>query len=365
MIFSCTNCDNNWRYPIKICLFCGHEVKSKKTQPMKVRDVTRVDVPSIGHERVPYYNLLLEDKDGNLFLRKQLKPARVGDDFTEETSRKQEMHIGIVGTGIMATGLTTLLLQYDYPLTVIGRTKESLQKCKQQTNNFLLKSFEENEVMRRLDNCNFSVKMSDLNASALVIESVAEELTIKHEILKKIEKSCRPETIIATNTSSFSISELASVLDFPENFLGLHFFNPVIKMQLIEIVKGEKTSPDTISMARKFAEDIGKSPVTVKDNPCFIVNRILMPFLNEAAKVCDEGVASVEDIDKAAVLGLNHPIGPLALIDLIGVDIFVNILNNMQRMLGDDYQPSAKAVALLQDGDIGRKTGKGFYDYNN
>ena len=363
MIFACSSCDKRWRYPLKICLFCGHEVKEQKLHAMIVRAVTRVDVPSSGHERVPYYNLLLEDNDGKFFLRKQLKRAVVGEKFIKETARKQSLTIGIVGTGIMATGLASLLLQYDYPLVVAGRSHASLEKCKGQIRKVLLKGFDEEEVTRRMDSGIFVLGLDALAKADLIIESIAEELTAKHDILRQIENICSSKAIIATNTSSFSITELAEVLENPERFLGLHFFNPVARMQLVEVVKGEKTAPETMAKGKKFAEDLGKSPVAVNDNPCFIVNRILMPFLNEAAKVYDEGVASVEDIDKAAVLGLNHPIGPLALIDLIGVDIFVNILGNLERMLGDGYEPAKKALLLFKDGAVGRKAGKGFYLY--
>lgn len=363
MIFACSNCENRWRYPIKICLFCGHAVKKQKAGVMTVRAVTRVDVPSSGHEKVPYYNLLLEDKDGKLFLRKQLKKAVVGQEFVEETARKQSLAVGIVGTGVMATGLASLLLQYDYPLVVTGRSHASLEQCKGRIRTFLLKGFDEEEVNRRMESCTFVVGLDALAEADLIIESIAEELTAKHDILRQIEKICSAKTIIATNTSSFSITELAAVLEHPERFLGLHFFNPVARMQLVEVVKGKNTSPETMKQGKQFAEDLGKSPVAVNDSPCFIVNRILMPFLNEAVKVYDEGVASVEDIDKAAVLGLNHPIGPLALIDLIGVDIFVNIMGNLERMLGDGYEPASKALSLLKDGEVGRKAGKGFYLY--
>ncbi len=363
MIFACSNCENSWRYPIKICLFCGHEVKKQKAHLMTVRAVTRVDVPSSGHERVPYYNLLLEDDEGKLFLRKQLKKVSIGQEFVEETAQKQSLTIGIVGTGIMATGLASLLLQYDYPLIVTGRSHASLEKCKGQIRKFLLKGFDEEEVNRRMDSGIFVLGLDALAKADLIIESIAEELTAKHEILRQVEQVCSDKAMIATNTSSFSITELAAVLDHPERFLGLHFFNPVARMQLVEVVKGKNTAVETMEKGKKFAEDVGKSPVAVIDNPCFIVNRVLMPFLNEAAKVYDEGVASVEDIDKAAVLGLNHPIGPLALIDLIGVDIFVNILGNLERMLGDGYEPAKKALALFKDGAVGRKAGKGFYSY--
>ena len=363
MIFQCTNCKRSWRYPIKICLFCGHKVKKQKILPMTVRTVTKVDVPSSGHEQVPYFNVLLENNEGKLFLTKQLKKAEIGSKFIENTAAKQSFKIGIVGTGIMGTGLASLFLQYDYPLVVIGRSKLSLSKCKANVKNFLLKGLKEKEVNRRLARVKFSSDKKLLAISELVIESIAENLPAKQKLLRQLENICSVKTIIATNTSSLSISELSSSLKYPERFLGLHFFNPVSKMQLVEVVKGLHTSESIIKKGRLLAKDIGKTPVTVKDNPCFIVNRILIPFLNEAARVYDEKVASIEDIDKAAVLGLNHPIGPLALIDLIGVDIFVNILNNLEKMLGEGYEPAQIALDLLADGHMGRKSGKGFYEY--
>jgi len=363
MIFRCSNCRKSWRYPINICLFCGQEVQEEATGSLVVHAVTEVDIPSTEHDRVPYFNVLLRDENDNFFLRKHLHKVTVGEEFIEETGQEQNLKIGIVGTGIMGTGLGALFLQYGYPLTIIGRSEASLDRSRSKIRNLLVKLLEEDETDSRLENTTFEVETATLAECDLIIESIAEDLAVKQQLLKKIEQECSAVCIIATNTSSLSINELSSVLRYPQRFLGLHFFNPVDRMQLVEVVKGTSTSSDTIKKGTSLVESLAKSPVAVNDSPCFIVNRVLMPFLNEAVRIYDDKAASPEDIDKAVVLGLNHPIGPLALIDLIGVDIFVKIMQNLSRSLGSGYDPGQAALELVEKNHTGRKSGAGFYNY--
>jgi 3-hydroxybutyryl-CoA dehydrogenase len=206
--------------------------------------------------------------------------------------------------------------------------------------------------------------LGDLSDVDLVIESVVEDDEVKRELFRKLDGVCHEKTIFASNTSSLSIDGLASATKRPEKVGGMHFFNPVPKMHLVEVVRGRKTSDETVSFIRKVAEQMNKTVVVTTDSPCFIVNRILMPYLNEAAYVLEEGIASREDIDTAARLGLNHPMGPLALLDLIGLDVFIKIMNNLFRRTGNPkFKPPKLVEKMVADGRLGRKTGVGFYTY--
>lgn len=208
---------------------------------------------------------------------------------------------------------------------------------------------------------------TDISAGAdadLFIEAAPESMELKQGLLERAVATLRSDAIIATNTSSLSVSALASFVTGPERFVGIHFFNPVPLMALVEVVCGERTSDETIAAARAYAQLVGKTPITVKDSPGFVVNRILFPMINEAANAYREGVASAEDVDTGMKLGANLPMGPLALADLVGLDTTKAILETLERELGDPkYKPSAALDELVKAGKLGRKSGAGFYDY--
>jgi 3-hydroxybutyryl-CoA dehydrogenase len=208
---------------------------------------------------------------------------------------------------------------------------------------------------------------TDMAAGAdadLFIEAAPESMELKQGLFEKADATLRPDAIIATNTSSLSVSKLAAFVTGPERFVGIHFFNPVPMMALVEVVRGDQTSDQTMAAAKAFAEATGKTAITVKDSPGFVVNRVLFPMINEAANACDEGVASAADIDTGLKLGANWPMGPLALADLVGLDTTKAILETLERELGDGkYSPSSALVKLVEAGKLGRKTGSGFYDY--
>jgi 3-hydroxybutyryl-CoA dehydrogenase len=208
---------------------------------------------------------------------------------------------------------------------------------------------------------------TDMAAGAgadLFIEAAPESMDIKQGLFERAAATLRPDAIIATNTSSLSVSKLAAFVTGPERFVGIHFFNPVPLMALVEVVRGEQTSDETLTAARAFAEATGKTAITVTDSPGFVVNRILFPMINEAADAYDEGVASAVDIDTGLKLGANWPMGPLALADLVGLDTTRAILETLERELGDGkYSPSPALVKLVESGKLGRKSGSGFYDY--
>jgi len=216
-----------------------------------------------------------------------------------------------------------------------------------------------------LDRLDFSTDINELHSCDLIIEAVTENEEIKLQLYKKLDTICQAKTIFASNTSSISISKIASVTNRPEKVIGMHFMNPVPIMQLVEIVKGNQTSSSTMRFVLAVAQEMSKIPVKCLDSPGFISNRILMPMINEAIFCLYEGIGAPEDIDLIMKLGMAHPMGPLTLADLIGLDVCLNIINVLYSDFNDKkYLPCPLLENMVREGKLGRKTGNGFYNYN-
>jgi 3-hydroxybutyryl-CoA dehydrogenase len=280
-----------------------------------------------------------------------------------------DMKVAIIGAGTMGIGITQVVISAGYEAILIGTSEASLsagvERLKANMDKAIAKgkmtAGQKDSYLKKLKT---SPNMRDVAGAGMAIEAVPEDVKTKREVLSNAEKCLDKSAIIATNTSSISIAALAAALNDPTRFLGLHFFNPAPVMKVIEVIRGERTSPDTLKNAMSFAESLGKTAVEVKDLPGFISNRILMAYINEAINALDQGAASKEAIDTIAKLGFNHPMGPLELADFIGLDVCRDIMDAIYLQNNDaKFRPSPLLARLVEEGRLGRKNGKGFYDY--
>lgn len=279
-------------------------------------------------------------------------------------------HIGVVGCGIMGCGIAEVTACAGYKVTVSDINPDIVNngiKAIDASLNLAIRRQKLNREARdaAMSRISIASEMSDFSACELVIEAVTENITIKKDVFNELDRVCPPSTILATNTSCLSIIDIASVTRRMDRVLGLHFFNPVPLMKLLEIVRTIAVSDETIEIARAFGQSIDKAVVIAPDTPGFIVNRLLMPFLVEAIRLVESGQATREDIDRAVMLGLNHPMGPLKLIDMVGLDTACFIAEAMYEEIKDDrFAPPVLLKKMVSAGRYGRKTKKGFYDYS-
>ena len=277
--------------------------------------------------------------------------------------------LGVVGAGTMGNGIAQVAAQIGCDVVMSDIEMRFVEGGMKKIEGFLAKSVEKGKMDAKDKDAIFgrikgTVGMADLKDVDFVVEAVLEDLDLKKSVFKELDEMCRPEVILATNTSSMSITEIAASTKRPDKGCGMHFFNPVPLMRLVEIIRGYATSDETIRISTDLAQKMGKTTVEVKkDSPGFIVNRIMMPHMVEAIRIVEEGIASIEDVDKAVKNGLNYPMGPFELMDLTGIDIAYNVTEYLYKELNKENKWVSPNLlkTMIRAGNLGRKTGKGWY----
>lgn len=363
--YSCPGCERRYAYELETCTWCGTDLEPHEADYGIVEAVTEVVVPSRDHEEVPYWCALVRDQAGVLSILKSDIALSAGDSVSLRGPRAADLAtVGVVGTGVMGRSLTELLVLRGHRVVWCGRSQERLNTAVGRLFERLARVMDDDQISHARLLLTTDADYSSLVDCDVVIEAVAEEMDVKSAVLPEIEQHMRTEAVLASNTSGLSIDELAETLVRPEKFGALHFFNPATRMRLVEVAVSSRTSEETQYFLESFARSLGKVPVRVAATPAFAVNRALMPLLNEAVRELEDHVAPAEAIDEAIRLGLNHPMGPLALADLIGLDVVVDIMENLAERTRDaTYAPRPLLLSMIAEGRLGRKTGNGFYTY--
>lgn len=290
--------------------------------------------------------------------------------MTPELQEEVMATIGVVGAGTMGCGIAQVASQSGYNVVLVDMSDKMLDSALTRITRELdrlvekerLSSTNRDEILSRIEG---TTDIGLVSNCELVIEAVTEAREVKTDVFKKIAEAVDNDTIIASNTSSLSITELSHCVSHPERVVGMHFFNPVTRLKLVEVVPGRLTSDETVAVAVATAMQMGKTPVEVGDSPGFVANRLMIPMINEAVFTLNEGVASADDIDAVMQLGASHPMGPLALADLIGLDVCLSIMEALHHAFGDDkYRPAPLLRQMVSGGQLGRKSGSGFYSYD-
>lgn len=279
------------------------------------------------------------------------------------------MKVFIIGAGVMSTGIAQVFATGGHDVLITDISESALLNSKKSITKSLSKLVEKEKItedikINILSKIETTLNLEDAKDADLVIEAISEKISLKKELFSKLDSICSKKTIFATNTSSLSITEIATATKYPERFIGMHFFNPAPVMKLVEIIKGYTTSSEVYETILSLSKNLGKEPVLCEEAPGFVVNRILIPMINEAVGILADGVASTEDIDNAMKYGANHPIGPLALGDLVGLDVVLAIMDVLSSEFGDSkYRAHPLLKKMVRAGKLGRKSGEGFYKY--
>jgi 3-hydroxybutyryl-CoA dehydrogenase len=277
--------------------------------------------------------------------------------------------IGVIGSGTMGNGIAQVMADAGYDVVLCDVNKEALERAAKTIDKNVGRLYKKQgkelaEATKVLARIEFTTELSPLKDADVVIEAIIEKMDVKKKVFQELDALCEDKTIFASNTSGLSITELGASTERADRVVGMHFFNPVPVMKLVEVIRGSDTSDDTYEVIIELVRSIGKESISIVDAPLFVVNRILVPFINEAIFVLGEGIASAKDIDKGMMLGANHPIGPLALADMVGLDTLLFVAETLLEETGDSkYRVPPLLRKHVRAGHLGRKSGRGFYQY--